>query len=232
MKRIFETIKEKWPEYLLEVLVITFGILGAFLLNNWNENHKTSKATRAALVNVLEDLKQDSIQFHSHVVNSKRLSSHLERTIDNLLSQKSDDSLEYNYSRSRGYMVGVLHRSAFKALNEQGLTANVEDVKLKLDLMRYYSFVQENVNKLRDFEYARLQSTIYDIDTDRAIDMKRTHVDDLQLDYNIVREILRQPENLKKIYMYRDTQEFLVLRAEGYSRANAELISRLKAYLQ
>jgi hypothetical protein len=63
MKRILTTLSQKWPEYLLEILVLIIGIYGAFALNNWNENRKQRDAEKAFLTNVIEDLKIDSIQF-------------------------------------------------------------------------------------------------------------------------------------------------------------------------
>ena len=231
MKRIFSTLSQKWPEYLLEMIVITFGILGAYMLNNWNEQRKLDYATTQALSNVLEDLKQDSIQFDFHVVNSERIADNLKKTIVNLLINGSNDSLEFTYQRSRGYLVAVVNNSAFQSMNELGLVANIEDDELRLGLMNYFNFVQQNVIELRDFEYARLKESMHKIDTDAAIDMALTNEQDLQLDYPMVREILLRKENFRKLYVYKDTQEFLANRAEGYVSINNELIKTLSEYL-
>ena len=58
MKKILQNLKENWITYGFETLVVIVGILGAFALNNWNENRKRNLDEQA----VLQLLKEDMVQ--------------------------------------------------------------------------------------------------------------------------------------------------------------------------
>lgn len=100
MKRIFTTLSDKWPEYLLEILVITIGILGAFALSNWNERLNDNKRSDQLI-------KRLHVEF---TINQNKINSMIERQenvaksataliqIINANQPLSDDSLKYHWT--------------------------------------------------------------------------------------------------------------------------------------
>lgn len=66
MKKIFDTLKQNWAEYLIEILVIIIGILAAFMLNDWNDSRKQKMleiellhTIHSDLASTLEELERD-----------------------------------------------------------------------------------------------------------------------------------------------------------------------------
>ncbi len=99
MKRILTTLSEKWPEYLIEAVVIVASILGAYALDNWNENRKQSNEEQLILSLLLEDLEQaknqstfytGQEQFHISVLEAALGS---EETLDSLFNIPENDQV-------------------------------------------------------------------------------------------------------------------------------------------
>lgn len=68
MKKLLEILREKWAEYLIEIIVIILGILGAFALNNWNENRNERIAERELIKNLNQEFETNLIQLDSALV--------------------------------------------------------------------------------------------------------------------------------------------------------------------
>jgi len=62
MNTILETLKRKWVEYILEIIVIVGSILGAFALDNWNDTRIERKEELKYLANLKTDLMEDLLQ--------------------------------------------------------------------------------------------------------------------------------------------------------------------------
>ena len=57
MNKLWKTLADKWVEYLLEILVITLGVVGAFVLNSWNEGVKFRREQQEIIRNLNEEFK-------------------------------------------------------------------------------------------------------------------------------------------------------------------------------
>lgn len=62
MKKIFETLKRKWAEYLLEIIVITAGILAAYALDGWKETRQDRQIEESYLNEINIEFKQNRNQ--------------------------------------------------------------------------------------------------------------------------------------------------------------------------
>ena len=145
MKRLLSTLKQKWPEYLLEVFVITLGILGAFILNNWNEYRKNSSLEDDYYCRLYEDVIQDENRLRNHqketevrLIASNKLLALLQ--IDNPNSAEVFDQM----LKAMGGSNFSYHptTSAFEDIKSSGHLNVLRDIEFKNQLTAYYADCQ------------------------------------------------------------------------------------------
>ncbi|WP_425389880.1 hypothetical protein [Ekhidna sp.] len=138
MKKIIEHLHAEWYKYLLEILVITIGILGAFALNNWNENRKVNDQKNQLFKELHSRIRSDTTNMKWNLKNLEKAKNSAEllkmivkndepytQGLDTALAQLDlVSSMESDYT-------------AFDRLNSVGIEI-IDDDSLKNEIIHYY----------------------------------------------------------------------------------------------
>ncbi|MEQ8241203.1 MAG: hypothetical protein RIA69_18455 [Cyclobacteriaceae bacterium] len=143
MKRILTTLSEKWPEYLLEILVLIIGIYGAFAVDNWNERRKEKATVQMLMKELVENLEYDitrcEVNRSKNIVLLIGLDS-LRGEVKRFSKEKSRPEIFYYFSLkySIDCYTAVFADAAYGELQNTGGSRIIEDRDLPKQLTDYY----------------------------------------------------------------------------------------------
>lgn len=223
MKRILSTLKEKWPEYILEILVITIGILGAFALNNWNEQNKNRIFEKEILSLINENLSRDSIllteEYQKAVLANQITDSILNRVNQGIF----DETLNLWMGKVIRFERFKSQSSGFEVLKSKGIDL-LSVQKLKVDLINYYDEIL--------FKVYQSNSDVEGSFNEDWIPLAKKEFSDFDYDDRMepidLKAFMENPQHIVLFKMFQDNREGAIYRM---SVALAE-ISSLKAQIK
>ena len=120
MKKIIETLKLKWAEYLLEVFVIIIGILGAFSLNAWNESRKENDRERKLLIELISNLETNIETLESSKESNREAIKGTDMILHHFQNSTAGDSLRLFFNANVPLETVNLSYSTFESIKSVG----------------------------------------------------------------------------------------------------------------
>ena len=153
MKKITELIKEKWGEYVIEIIVITLGIFGAFILNNWNESRKQNERFKIFTEQLYSTIDKDIEFYNNQELFYKQQLDFINNVLSNKINYSKKELIIFLFSLDayhKNYQSESKLLLNFMDLNEE----NEKQNKIVRDIISYlmsseYSNV-ENFHKKSD----------------------------------------------------------------------------------
>ena len=135
MKRILTTLAQKWPEYLLEILVLIIGIYGAFALDNWNENIERRKKESILLKELNKEFISNKQQFefilkkHENLYHASSKIADMfpidpvHANLDTISKYLGQMEWGYTFDPSQGVVNSIISTSSFDLISNDSLRA-------------------------------------------------------------------------------------------------------------
>jgi hypothetical protein len=157
--RVYELVQERWPEYVLEIIVIIFSITISFALDEWKEKERKQEVEQIYLKGLSDDLKRDRVLLREVMAETQQIVQKA-RTLVELNSQSDIDKLGYGqvikdvkfvFKRPRF----IAEDATFADLKSTGNMQLITNYRLKSSLFDYY----KGYESIDQVETAELQTT-------------------------------------------------------------------------
>ncbi|MDH5367395.1 MAG: hypothetical protein OEW67_10430 [Cyclobacteriaceae bacterium] len=137
MRRIFTTFSQKWPEYLLEIVVIVAGIYGAFALESWQENRLNNEKEKLLLAELNKEFKENRKQLYTVVSVHQKSLNYANKIIAQFpieINEVNLDSMSnwigymiygYTFNPSQGIINSLINTSSFELISNDTLRATL-----------------------------------------------------------------------------------------------------------
>lgn len=156
MKRILQTLSQKWPEYLLEIMVLIIGINGAFNLDKWNENRKE----RAFELKILDEISNGLTRDISDLkwnLRKQQDAYNSARRIIRWIGQEIPyyDTLCYDFGQSNFFTSNSDNTGAYESVKNKDL-ALIQNDSLRYELLHIYESSYDYYAKIEDMYHDML----------------------------------------------------------------------------
>jgi hypothetical protein len=153
-------IKDMWPAYLIEIIVIILGISITLALEEWRDNRKEMVLEQSYLKNLLSDIETDITSLTDRSENTRMLlerGNELLGFIGNPKEKTLSSKQVYEDVRAILGRPNFISRDAtFSDLKSSGNLHLIKDIQLKNLLFSYYNETQN----IREIQNAEQQATI------------------------------------------------------------------------
>ncbi|MEP2024470.1 MAG: hypothetical protein ABJH98_13760 [Reichenbachiella sp.] len=163
MRKIADTFKRKWSEYILEIIVIVLSIFGGLELENWNENRKEKQALKNYLEKIATNIKEDII-VAQNMLESRKDHSDLCADATEMIANR-DFTSEAQSTITNAVFVMIIeqplnyNRSGFESLKSSGYLQHLDNPKVEELIYEYYNASDKVI-----FEENSLQIWANDLD--------------------------------------------------------------------